>query len=198
MLTGIPFTSGAADCELLTPTGAALLRHFASGFGPMPPMAVRRIGTGCGTRELTDRPNVLRAFWGEDAAGTGGPNGCVTELKANIDDMTGEQLAFACEQLRAAGALGCRVVSAAIATGDQFIERLADKQRIARDFSAAACDMEGGAIAQVCCLNDVPYVEIRAISDKPDETEFVEYSVFEAEAAAHCAHIVEYMVEELA
>ena len=109
LLTGIPFTSGAADCELLTPTGAALLRHFASGFGPMPPMAVRRIGTGCGTRELTDRPNVLRAFWGEDAAGTGGPNGCVTELKANIDDMTGEQLAFACEQLRAAGALDVAV-----------------------------------------------------------------------------------------
>ena len=67
--------------------------------------------------------------------------------------------------LRAAGALGCRVVSAAIATGDQFIERLADKQRIARDFSAAACDMEGGAIAQVAMTAGVPYAAYRAISD---------------------------------
>ena len=67
--------------------------------------------------------------------------------------------------LRAAGALGCRVVSAAIATGDQFIERLVDKQRIARDFSAAACDMEGGAIAQVAMTAGVPYAAYRAISD---------------------------------
>ena len=117
LLAGIPFTSGAADCELLTPTGAALLRHFASSFGPMPAMAVERIGTGCGGRDIPGRPNVLRAFLGEESAAPGGPNGLVAELRANIDDMTGEELAYACEKLRAAGALDVTLVPALMKKG---------------------------------------------------------------------------------
>ena len=106
ILTGVPYTSGAADCELLTPTGAALLVHFADAFGPMPPLAVERTGLGLGHREVSGRLNGVRAFLGEAAAASaGGPNGRVAELRANIDDMTGEDLAFACDRLRAAGAL---------------------------------------------------------------------------------------------
>ena len=101
ILRGIAFSSGAADCELLTPTGAALLRHFAAGFGPMPTMAVERVGVGCGSRELEGRANVVRAFLGETADAA---NDRIVELKANVDDMTGEDLAFACDRLRAAGA----------------------------------------------------------------------------------------------
>jgi len=59
------------------------------------------------------------------------------------------------------------------------------------------CEMEGAAIAQACYLNKTPFVVIRAISDKPDETEIVEYKDFEAEAAANSAKIVKYMVENL-
>ena len=106
ILTGVPYTSGAADCELLTPTGAALLVHFVDAFGPMPPLAVERTGLGFGLREVPGRLNGVRAFLGEEAvASAGGPNGRVVELRANIDDMTGEDLAFACDRLRAAGAL---------------------------------------------------------------------------------------------
>jgi len=111
ILVGVPYTSGAADCELLTPTGAALLVHFAGSFGPMPPIAVERTGLGIGHREVPGRMNGVRAFIGEEAGGpqpvaaSGGPNGGVVELRANIDDMTGEDLAFACDKLRAAGAL---------------------------------------------------------------------------------------------
>ncbi len=111
ILTGVPYTSGAANCELLTPTGAALLVHFADAFGPMPPLAVERTGLGLGHREVPGRLNGVRAFLGEEAGGTRccaselGPNGRVVELRANIDDMTGEDLAFACDKLRAAGAL---------------------------------------------------------------------------------------------
>ena len=111
ILTGVPYTSGAANCELLTPTGAALLVHFADAFGPMPPLAVERTGLGRGHREVPGRLNGVRAFLGEEAGGTRscasatGPNGRVAELRANIDDMTGEDLAFACDRLRAAGAL---------------------------------------------------------------------------------------------
>ena len=106
ILKGIAFSGGAADCELLTPTGAALLRHFASGFGPMPTMSVERVGIGCGHRELEGRANIVRTFLG-DAAKTsaqGSANERIVELRANIDDMTGEDLAFACERIRAEGA----------------------------------------------------------------------------------------------
>ncbi|MBO7721105.1 MAG: nickel pincer cofactor biosynthesis protein LarC [Kiritimatiellae bacterium] len=105
ILEGVEFSSGAAESELLTPTGAALLKHFARGFGPMPPMTVAKTGVGCGAREIPGRPNVLRVFLGERNEAAPGANGRVTELKANIDDMTGEELAYACGRLRAAGAL---------------------------------------------------------------------------------------------
>ena len=111
ILTGVPYTSGAADCGLLTPTGAALRVHFADAFGPMPPLAVERTGLGLGHREVPGRLNGVRACPGEETGGprsvaaSGGPNGRIAELRANIDDMTGEDLAFACDKLRAAGAL---------------------------------------------------------------------------------------------
>lgn len=110
LLEGVPFSSGAADCELLTPTGAALLRHFATSFGPMPTMAVEKTGVGCGARDMPGRPNVLRAFLGDESRSCGLPNGRVVELKANIDDMTGEELGHACDKLRAAGALDVSLV----------------------------------------------------------------------------------------
>ena len=117
LLEGVAFSSGAADCELLTPTGAALLRHFAASFGPMPVMAVEKVGIGCGARDIPGRPNILRAFLGEERGGEGSPNGRVTELKANIDDMTGEELAYACAKLRAFGALDVSLVPAAMKKG---------------------------------------------------------------------------------
>ena len=117
VLKGIPFSSGAADCELLTPTGAALLRHFASEFGPMPTMSVERVGIGCGHRELEGRANVVRAFLGDATNAGGAANDRIVELKANIDDMTGEDLAFACERLRAAGAKDVSLVPATMKKG---------------------------------------------------------------------------------
>ena len=59
------------------------------------------------------------------------------------------------------------------------------------------CEMEGGAVAQTCYLNSTPFVIIRAISDKSDETEIVDYKKFEAKAAADCAKIVENMIDKL-
>ena len=84
-----------------------------------------------------------------------------------------------------------------VCSGDQFISTKAQKERIISDFGGMCCEMEGAAIAQACYLNDTPFVVIRAISDKPDETEIVDYKTFEAQAAARCAEIVKYMVERL-
>lgn len=84
-----------------------------------------------------------------------------------------------------------------VCSGDQFISTKEQKEKIINNFGGMCCEMEGAAIAQTCYLNNTPYVVIRAISDKPDETEIVDYKVFEAQAAARCAKIVQYMVERL-
>lgn len=83
-----------------------------------------------------------------------------------------------------------------ICSGDQFISTAEQKDKIISDFGGLCCEMEGAAIAQACYLNNTPFVVIRAISDKPDGSEAVEYQTFEAEAAKHCAKIVQYLVEE--
>ncbi|MBQ8081494.1 MAG: 5'-methylthioadenosine/adenosylhomocysteine nucleosidase [Clostridia bacterium] len=86
--------------------------------------------------------------------------------------------------------IGKRCVVAAIATGDQFIERLEQKQQIASRFGAAACDMEGGAIAQVCLENGVPYAAYRAISDTLNGNG-LEYAVNVIPAAETSARVLE-------
>ena len=84
-----------------------------------------------------------------------------------------------------------------VCSGDQFISKTEQKEKIISDFGGMCCEMEGAAIAQACYLNDTPFVIIRAISDKPDETEIVEYKTFEAEAAERCAKIVKSIVANL-
>ena len=101
LLTGVPAYGGEVQGELCTPTGAALLVTFAQSFGPMPALAADRVGCGVG-RKVFDRPNCVRAFLGESG---GGANGAISELVCNIDDMTPEALAYACEQLLSEGAL---------------------------------------------------------------------------------------------
>ena len=109
ILEGIPIYSGQVKGELCTPTGAALLKYFGDCFETMPAMTVRKIGYGMGTKNFEERPNCIRALFGEtaecstDAADTDSIDS-VSELAANIDDMTGEELGFAAEKLMKAGA----------------------------------------------------------------------------------------------
>lgn len=104
LLTGTPVTAGDIETELCTPTGAALLRTFARSFGPMPDGKVLGCGYGCGTKDF-HRANCLRAFLLDTAEASEGPNDRIVELKANIDDMTGEDMGFAMERLLEAGAV---------------------------------------------------------------------------------------------
>ena len=115
---------------------------------------------------------------------------------------TGKYAFPADEALRAAAvkavqevAPDIHVFEGRVCSGDQFISEGAQKETIVNSFGGLCCEMEGAAIAQVCYLNETPFVVIRAISDKPDETEYVDYTVFEAEAAKNCANIVQYMLE---
>ena len=74
-----------------------------------------------------------------------------------------------------------------ICSGDQFICDKAVKDAIIKDFDGICCEMEGAGIAQACFLNNVPFLIIRAISDKADGSEIVDYPEFEAKAAKDCA-----------
>ena len=102
LLEGVPtYSDGAIRGELTTPTGAALLKSFASRFASQPPMVVEAIGCGAGAKDFP-RANFVRALLG---ASCGGATEEILELRFNVDDMTGEELAFASNRILQAGAL---------------------------------------------------------------------------------------------
>ena len=84
-----------------------------------------------------------------------------------------------------------------VATGDRFVADDAVKADIVKDFGALCCEMEGAAIAQCATLNKVPFVIIRAISDKADGSREMLYDKFEGKAAATCAQIVKAVAAQL-
>jgi hypothetical protein len=90
--------------ELVTPTGAALARVLSAGLPPREYVPVRS-GFGAGTREFADRANALRVVLADLPVAADDARESLTVLAADVDDMTGEQLADAGERLRAAGAL---------------------------------------------------------------------------------------------
>ena len=83
LLKGAPSYGGAADVELTTPTGAALVTEFATSWGAQPPMAVHRQGVGAGGRDLPGRPNVVRLIVGESLE----PRPATLLMEANVDDI---------------------------------------------------------------------------------------------------------------
>lgn len=100
IIEGIPTYSGDIEGELLTPTGAALLKHFADSFGQRPVMAVEKTGYGMGKKDFA-KANMLRTFIGS----TEGEGDKVIEFKFNVDDMTGEEIGYATGVLMQEGAL---------------------------------------------------------------------------------------------
>lgn len=104
ILKGIPIRQIDLESELITPTGAALLAEFVEEFGRMPEMAVERIGYGCGEREHSVQPNVLRVFLGKNNCRARAEDDEVVVLETNVDDATPEVLAAAAERLLASGA----------------------------------------------------------------------------------------------
>ena len=105
LLAGIPMLP-EGDGELTTPTGAAILAAVVDRFGPLPPMRVRAIGYGAGTREIPDRANVLRAIVGEPIGVADAPAAAeVVLIEANVDDMSPQLVAPLGDALAAAGAV---------------------------------------------------------------------------------------------
>lgn len=86
------------------------------------------------------------------------------------------------------------VVKGCVVSGDQFISSAEVKERLISTFHGDCAEMEGASVAQASFLNNLPFVIIRAISDKADGSAEMDFPVFEKEAAKHCANmVIEYV-----
>lgn len=89
------------------------------------------------------------------------------------------------------------VMTGRVVSGDQFISSKEVKEHLIRTFAGDCAEMEGASIAHVAFLNHIPFVIIRAISDKADDSAEMDYPTFEHEAAKHSARLVERMLTKL-
>ena len=103
ILKGRPVYETGIQGEMVTPTGAAIIRTLAEDFGRMPSMRIKSIGYGVGDREFEEIPNLLRLILGEDEREKEVDR--VTVIETNIDDMSPEVYDFLMERLFEQGAL---------------------------------------------------------------------------------------------
>ena len=110
LLKGIPVNMAGSGHEMVTPTGAGILKTLSKGFGEPPTMTAERIGYGAGSRDGGDGlPNMLRVVVGEAAADFAEDSVCVIE--ANIDDMNPQNFEYLFERLFKDGALDAYVTN---------------------------------------------------------------------------------------
>ncbi len=116
LTTGAKWRFGDGEGELVTPTGAALLRAFDVSFEKPPEMTVLRVGTGLGHKEFANRPNCLRVIEGE-ATGAGPGRDRVLQVEANIDDMNPQRFELLMARAFEAGALDVAILPATMKKG---------------------------------------------------------------------------------
>lgn len=122
-----------------------------------------------------------------DTSAIGDPVGLVSGINCiyfEADDEISRQLASCAAQF------GARVLRGCIASGDQFVAAEEKKDYIRRTFHAIACEMEGGAIAHVATVNEVPFSVLRAISDNADGGATVDYPTFAKMAADRSTAVI--------
>lgn len=113
------------------------------------------------------------------------------EFKA--DERMAELARAACEKVNP----DIHVIPGRVVSGDQFISSKEVKQRLIQQFAGDCAEMEGAAIAHGAYLNGIPFVIIRAISDKADDSSEMDYPTFEAAAAKHSAALVKEMIRSI-
>ena len=84
-----------------------------------------------------------------------------------------------------------------VVSGDQFISDAAVKDRLIAEFAGDCAEMEGASIAQGAWLNGLPFLIVRAISDKADGSAELDYPTFERMAAQHCAKLVHALLKDI-
>ena len=130
-----------------------------------------------------------------DCVGFGYPYGKVPGMDVVAFPADAKMVEYAVSAAEAVNPGHCRV--GRIATGDQFICDKAQKEAIISNTQALCTEMEGAAIAQTAYRNGVPFVILRAISDKADNSAEMDYPTFEAIAAERCAKVVQTLAKKL-
>ncbi|MEC9096183.1 MAG: nickel pincer cofactor biosynthesis protein LarC [Planctomycetota bacterium] len=103
LLKGIPIAPSEVECELTTPTGAAIVSTIVDQFGYLPPMQIDTIGYGAGDKDLDTQGNILRLLVGEASEASVADQ--IWVLETNLDDTSGEIIGHCAELLGEAGAL---------------------------------------------------------------------------------------------
>ena len=128
-----------------------------------------------------------------DTSAIGDPKGLVSGINMIYFDADPRAREILLEQGRQ---LDLQVKSGTVATGDKFIADSEDKHRIATDFSASVCEMEGCAIAQTAFVNGTPFAVVRAISDSADGEATMDYPTFLSIAAANSTKLTLSLIKE--
>lgn len=129
-----------------------------------------------------------------DATGFGYEPGVIPRMETSVfkaDNMLRKIAKESCEKVNP----DIKVFEGRVVSGDQFISDKDKKKYILDNFSGYCTEMEGAAIAQVAYLNNIPFLIIRAISDKADDSATEDYPTFEAKAIKHSVNLVSEMIE---
>ena len=123
-----------------------------------------------------------------DATGFGYPLGQIPQMDAfsfQADEQMRKLAKEVCEEVNPE----IRVFEGRVVSGDQFISSREVKDKIKENFDGCCTEMEGAAIAQTAYLNQIPFVIIRAISDKADDSSTMDYPTFEKQAVEHSVRL---------
>jgi uncharacterized protein (TIGR00299 family) protein len=106
LLKDAPVYSSGVQAELVTPTGAAIVKTLVRRFQPFPQMKIDKTGYGAGSRDFAHNPNVLRLVIGDSAEAIGKINSeTITVLEANLDDLNPQVFGYVLDRLLEQGAL---------------------------------------------------------------------------------------------
>lgn len=131
-----------------------------------------------------------------DATGFGYPLGEIPQMGIK-EFPADEKLRALAEECSKKANPDIQVFCGRVASGDQFISNKEKKNWIQDNFDAYCTEMEGAAIAQAAYLNNIPYLVVRAISDKADDSANMDYSEFEAKAVENSVRLMAAMIAEL-
>lgn len=131
-----------------------------------------------------------------DAVNFGYPLGQIPQMDV-FSFKADEKLAALAEEVCKEVNPEIQVFHGRVVSGDQFIADKNVKKRIVENFNGYCTEMEGAAIAQAAYLNQIPFVVLRAISDKADDSAKMDYPTFEKQAIIHSVRLVEGMMKRL-
>ena len=105
LLKGAPVYSSGLNFELVTPTGAAIVKTLANRFAAFPEMKIAKIGYGAGTRDIQGHANILRLTIGDPAVAAKASDETISVLEANLDDLNPQVFGYVMDRLLEEGAL---------------------------------------------------------------------------------------------